>query len=76
MEVYKFEKISDFIDAVKSGKFKEKLLTIVLDNDTTNFYYDGEDKEPVEIEIGECNGYGDIEPLYKCLFPGAKVEWC
>jgi len=62
--------IKELHDKVKSGKIKESDLQIILDNDCTSFYVEGE-----EINVDEANGYYDIEKLYPLLFPKANVEW-
>jgi len=53
------------------GKGQESELRVVLDNDMTSFFVGDE-----EIVVDEANGYYDVEPLYKLLFPKADVEWC
>ena len=72
-----FKTIKDLLAAVKDGRVDENELHIVLDNDCTMFF-DGppSDEEENGIEVDECNGYMDVEPLYKLLFPKATVEWC
>lgn len=69
--------IKELYDAVKSGEICEKDLFIQLDNDCTGFWIKQykHDEDDLEIKVKETNGYVDIEPLYKLLFPGAKVEW-
>lgn len=73
-EKMQFKTIAELVAAVKDGRIDEKKLHVVLDNDVTSFYLGDEDD--TEIEVQECNGYMDIEPLYKLLFPQAMVEWC
>lgn len=74
-----FKTIKELYDKVKSGEIDESELTIVLDNDCTSIYLgscedeNGNDIDN-EIEISETNGYCDIEPLYKLLFPNADVH--
>ena len=68
----KYKTIKDFYEAVKAGEIEESELTIVLDNDCTNFYI-GLDNE---VRVDEANGYMDVEKLYSILFPKANVEWC
>lgn len=74
----KLATIKELCGLIVSGKIKEEELGITLDNDNTSFYIEkDEDEESYEeIEIAETNGYNDIEPLYKLLFPKAKVNWC
>ena len=77
----KYKTIKELHNAVKSGKIDEERLTIVLDNDCTNFYV-GPDCDPEgdeldnEIIVEEAYGYSDIEKLYPLLFPKANVQWC
>jgi len=76
-----FKTIKELYDKVKSGEIDESQLGILLDNDCTSFYLgDCKDSEgndiDNEIRIKEANGYSDIEPLYKILFPKADVQWC
>jgi hypothetical protein len=71
------EKIEDLVKKIKDGELDQRRLTIVLDNDSTNFYYgNDEDEDYFEIDILEDNGYSDIDTLWKLLLPEAKVEWC
>jgi len=75
-----FKTIKELYDAVKSGAIDESQLTIVLDNDQTNFYVGpsatDEEWDNNEVRVEEANGYCDIEKLYPLLFPKATVEWC
>jgi len=77
----KYKTIKDFYEAVKAGEIEESELTIVLDNDCTNFYIGlANDKNGNELDnevrVYEANGYMDVEKLYSILFPKANVEWC
>ncbi len=63
--------------ACDSGEIDESRLKIVMDNDETSFYCDGErDSDGCRPNIFNGNGYRDIESLYPLVFPKAKVEWC
>ena len=74
----KLNTIKELYDKVQSGDIDESKLEVTLDNDCTSFYIiaDNPEEEPTEIRIYEVNGYDDIEPLYRLLFPKAKVQWC
>ena len=77
-----FTTLAAFYAAVKSGEIDESKVRIELDNDGTCFAegecYDEDDDayDERQIKVEEANGYQDIEPLYKLLFPLATVEWC
>lgn len=64
------ENISDLVKMVRNGEIDESKLEIYLDNDCTGFWIKDQ-----QISVSESHGYYDIEPLYKLLFPKAKVEW-
>jgi hypothetical protein len=71
--------IAGLIAAVRAGEIDESKLIIVLDNDSTGFYLcagTGEPDDDEQITVGSANGYYDVEPLYKFLFPTACVKWC
>jgi len=72
--------LQELYDAVKSGAIPEATLQIRVDNDNTEFYDDpdwsaaDEDDDALhEIEVEEANGYDDVIPLYRLLFPNAVV---
>lgn len=74
-----YDTIEQFYNDVKSEKIDESKLEIILDNDSTFFYYSEDIKDKDDnnkIVIRECNGHNDIEPLYKLLFKKADVQWC
>jgi len=62
--------IEQLSEKIKSGEINESELEITLDNDETIFCVNGE-----KIDL-QGEGYYDAKPLYKSLFPEAKVEWC
>ena len=64
----KFKSIQELVDAIKAGEVDETQLSIHLDNDAS-YISDAAD------DLFEGDGYYDIEPLYKALFPKANVEW-
>lgn len=74
METKQFATIKELYQAVQDGKIREEDLIITLDNDCTSF--GDESRDGGKIVVGEANGYYDIEPLYKLLFPKAIVNWC
>lgn len=81
MSMYEFETIADLKNAIKNGDIHESKLSIVLDNDCTNFYYGPYEDEngneiDNEIRVIEASGYPDIEQLYSLVFPLADVTWC
>ncbi len=74
MNTRRFATIEELYQAVKDGTIREEDLLVTLDNDCT-FFCD-ESGDGCEIVVDEANGYDDIEPLYKLLFPKATVNWC
>jgi hypothetical protein len=67
----KYKNIRELHEAVQSGDILQSLITVVMDNDHTGFYYGVEQEK-----ILDGNGYHDIEDIYPLLFPRATVEWC
>ena len=80
MNTRRFATIEELYLAVKDGKIREEDLMVTLDNDCTSFgecSCVGDCSCPDDdIVVDETNGYYDIEPLYKLLFPKATVNWC
>jgi len=78
METKHFATIKDLFQAVKAGEIREEDLVITLDNDCTSFgaCSQRDPDNPLDVHVDEANGYYDIEPLYKLLFPEAMVNWC
>ena len=74
MKAYKT--IEDLYNAVRNGEVEESNLRIILDNDNISFYDESLPEDEQDIAVKEANGYGDIEPLYRLVFPKANVEWC
>jgi len=83
MSTRTFKTIADLHKAVQCGEIDERMLAITLDNDATGFAVgpfeyndDGDMIRGDTIEVTEANGYYDVEPLYRLLFPIADVDWC
>jgi len=71
--------IKELVDKVNNGEIDKTKLSIILDNDNVSFYHGDEEADPknfYEIRVAEAQGYSDILPLYKLLFPDSTVEWC
>lgn len=78
MKSVNLKTIKELLEKIKVENLDPKRLRIILDNDCTTFYYGDEEKDDdfMDIAIEETNGYRDIEPLYKLLFPESNVHWC
>lgn len=72
-----YKNIGELLEAVKSGDIPEEKLTIYIDVDCCHFLVQREGapftNDPLLVESSK-GGNGDVEELYKLLFPTADVR--
>lgn len=72
----RFTRLSELVEAVRSGDVDEASIEIVMDNDCSTVYGTRDPATDDAPELYNGKGYADTEDLWKALFPKADVRWC